>query len=603
MSSFPDDLPEFSSESANPPIASNPLGDGNSSAAPKPDRKRGSEASRAQNGSLVSKGEDSSFDQAVDFDDASASPDWHSGEFTSSVTKQQASGEVSAASSDSMTKPKLFRNASWLAVPAWLISLLIHVVMLVLLAAVTFDPIREALSVVLTASASNDSDSADALEEFDLSQAASMDFSETESEMDVTDPVEMEMEMAEIETEISLDAEINNALSELADSSLTNQLAPSSMLSMSISKMSKLTSSRTQNQRREMLEQYGGNGKSEKAVARALLWLKEHQMPDGSWSVIHTAACNGQCDRPGQDLKWATAQNGATALALLPFLGAGQTHMEGEYKEVVYRGLEYLIKNMDVQRVAERGGSWAEGQDNLYSHGLASIAMCEAYAMTKDPMLAKAAQLSIGYIAYAQDPNGGGWRYSAKQAGDTSAVGWQIMALKSGNMGGLAVPIVTLKKAERFLDYVQMNEGAFYGYDRPSTNLEARKATTACGLLCRMYMGWPRENPALKEGITWMSDRGPDATDMYYNYYATQVLKQYEGPMWQKWNLKMRDQLVESQIKNGHAAGSWGFDANDHASNVGGRLYMTCMAAMTLEVYYRFLPIYAKQTDDDAFKL
>ena len=52
--------------------------------------------------------------------------------------------------------------------------------------------------------------------------------------------------------------------------------------------------------------------------------------------------------------------------------------------------------------------------------------------------------------------------------------------------------------------------------------------------------------------------------------------------MWKKWNDVMRDQLVNSQIKTGHASGSW--DAIDaHGRGPGGRLYTTCMATMTLD--------------------
>ena len=60
--------------------------------------------------------------------------------------------------------------------------------------------------------------------------------------------------------------------------------------------------------------------------------------------------------------------------------------------------------------------------------------------MTNDQSLLQPAQYALNHIVYAQDPVGGGWRYSAKQPGDTSAVGWQLMALKSGHMGYLQVP-------------------------------------------------------------------------------------------------------------------------------------------------------------------
>ena len=190
----------------------------------------------------------------------------------------------------------------------------------------------------------------------------------------------------------------------------------------------------------------------------------------------------------------AEARNGATGLALLPFLGAGQTHKKGKYKSQVKAGLYFLVNQMKVNA---NGGSLYESGGSMYSHGIGSIVLCEAYAMTHDKSLYAPAQQALNFIAYAQDPVGGGWRYSPRQAGDTSAVGWQIMAMKSGHMGYLRIPPVTVQKAFRFLDSVQANNGAHYGYTDPAAN---RDATTAVGLLCRMYLGWKKDNPALERG-------------------------------------------------------------------------------------------------------
>jgi hypothetical protein len=117
-----------------------------------------------------------------------------------------------------------------------------------------------------------------------------------------------------------------------------------------------------------------------------------------------------------------------------------------------------------------------------------------------------------------------------------------------------------------------------------------------------MYLGWKHEEPALKRGVERISKSGPSTVDMYYNYYATQVMRHFEGEEWKKWNPQMRDQLVNTQAKSGHMEGSW-FAGNGHANERGGRLYFTSMATMILEVYYRHLPIYRKQAAEDEFKL
>lgn len=293
-------------------------------------------------------------------------------------------------------------------------------------------------------------------------------------------------------------------------------------------------------------------------------------------------------------------------MALLPFLGAGQTHTEGTYKDVVRRGLYFLTTQMRIKNEGGRqAGDLSQAGGNMYAHGLSAIVLCEAYAMTQDRTLLGPAQLALNHIVYAQDPIGGGWRYAPRQPGDTSVVGWQLMALKSGHMAYLAVPPATVQGAIKFLDSVQADGGARYGYTGPGQGA----ATTAVGLLCRMYLGWKQDHPALKRGIEYLSRSGPHPTNMYYNYYATQVMRQYCGEpgspdheLWEKWNVKMRDQLVNSQEKNGHAKGSW-FFPEGHSAERGGRVYSTSMATMTLEVYYRYMPIYGQQATADDFPL
>jgi hypothetical protein len=288
-------------------------------------------------------------------------------------------------------------------------------------------------------------------------------------------------------------------------------------------------------------------------------------------------------------------------MAILPFLGAGQTHVEGQYKDTVKRGLAFLINRMQVTSGSLPNGSWLEPGGTMYSHGLASIAVCEAYAMTRDPDLLQPAQLALNFLIEAQDKRGGGWRYSPGQPGDTSVVGWCVMALKSGKMGNLVVPNKTFQDAQKFLDFVSTNNGAYYGYKSPTGSLQGRQSTVAVGLLCRMYLGWPKEHPGLVQGISFLDSFGPDVSDLYYSYYATQVMRHHGGTEWERWNKKMRESLVASQVQQGHAAGSWLEDGR-HGSK-GGRLYATSLAAMILEVYYRHMPLYSEKSAADDFEI
>ncbi|MCS7306040.1 MAG: hypothetical protein NZ602_13165 [Thermoguttaceae bacterium] len=332
-------------------------------------------------------------------------------------------------------------------------------------------------------------------------------------------------------------------------------------------------------QRRRIIAlQRGGTEASETAVERGLRWLAAHQLSNGGWDFDHRKAnCPGLCRNPGSH----GCTSAATSLALLAFLGAGYTHRDGPYQDTVHRGFYYLLSRAVK---AERGLDFREG--TMYGHGLAAIAICEAYAMTGDPLLKEYAQAAIDFIVYAQDKKGGGWRYQPGQPGDTTVTGWQLMALRSGQLAGLNVPSPCLGLAWKFLDSVQTHQGALYGY----MDAAPRQSTTAIGLLCRMYLGWHPDHPALRRGIAYVDQWGPSAEDIYYNYYAAQLMHHWGGPEWKRWNSRLRDYLLRTQVSQGHEAGSWYFDG-EH-TRVGGRLFSTAAAIMTLEVYYRYMPLY-----------
>ncbi|MEZ6150698.1 MAG: prenyltransferase/squalene oxidase repeat-containing protein [Pirellulaceae bacterium] len=480
------------------------------------------------------------------------------------------------------------------ATPSWLVSLLVHVVVILTLAAITLDPIDRVLSI-LTATTSQTGES---IEQFEL-LGPQLDNPESQVDPLSTPSTEVSqmIEMPEL-TSVLLPSPAMS-VDGLDTNRLTESVMPSALLSGgALSQMTTSLNSRSKASKSEMLERYGGTSESEKAVAMALKWIAEHQALNGGWTFAHSEICHGQCDGAGE-LSFAT--NAATAMAILPFLGAGQTHMEGQYKETVHKGLAFLINRMKVTTGQLPEGSWHEPGGTMYSHALASIAVCEAYAMTRDPDLLQPAQLSLNYLIASQDPHGGGWRYAPRQPGDTSVVGWCVMALKSGRMGNLIVPDETFAGAKRFLDTVSTNKGAYYGYDKPAAKINGRRATTAVGLLCRMYMGWPKEHPGIHEGVKYLAKVGPNPDDLYYSYYGTQVMRQYDGPDWEKWNAQLRDDLIDSQVAQGHAAGSW--LPTDAHSEKGGRLYSTSLATMILEVYYRHMPLYSQKSAENGFEL
>lgn len=484
------------------------------------------------------------------------------------------------------------------AAPAWLVSMVVHVLVLLVLGLITIgDPVK----IVNVLSANYTGEEGPEIEEFTIEEIDPGEISELEEE--VVEPVDVAEAMEMVEPTPVEPMEIATVDFEISD--LASEMAPAAASLQTLTAMSyQPMGSRSADMKKKLLRDYGGNESSEAAVTEALKWLSRHQMPNGAWTYQHNLVCNGRCGNPGEPNR-AKAFNAATAMGLLPFMGAGQTHVQGEFKEVVFRGLRFLIQN---GKPGTQGGlpvlDLSEGAGNMYSHGLAAIALCEAYAMTEDPELAGPAQAALNFIVYAQCRDGG-WRYRPQQpdGGDTSVTGWQVMALKSGYMGHLMVPPRTIQGSMLFLDKVQSNNGSLYGYAGPSTSI--RPSCTAIGLLCRMYTGWDKTHPGIVQGVEELSKVGVLKNDIYYDYYAAQVLRHYGGEKWDRFNVELRDWLVSTQSQTAGEKGSWHFpnSASHRGPKEGGRLASTSFATMILEVYYRHMPLYADAAAEEDFPL
>ncbi len=346
-----------------------------------------------------------------------------------------------------------------------------------------------------------------------------------------------------------------------------------------------------------LLKEGGGNAESEKAVALGLAWLARQQKADGSWVFDQGSKEEVTC---------------ATALALLPFLAAGETHKDarGKYTEVVKKGLGYLMKNCPLN-----GASAGKMSNNLYAQGIATIPLCEAYGMTKDPALKPYAQTAINYIQKAQGPNGS-WGYSPGTNGDTSIVGWQIQALQAAKLSkDLVVNDKVYQKAVKFLDLTGSGaKKSMYGY-ADSAGAAPGTALTAVGLLCRSKIdAWGPNHPGMIDGVAGLVKNSPKGvgvvSNMYYYYYATQVIHNYEGEDWKNWNEGpkqddgsrkggMRDWLVTAQNKkDGANLGSWDPEAGWFGTSCG-RLGSTAVCLLNLEVYYRYGPLEKKDDKKD----
>ena len=345
----------------------------------------------------------------------------------------------------------------------------------------------------------------------------------------------------------------------------------------------------------QLIVREGGTTASEKAVQEGLNWLMRHQRGDGGWSLDVRGECRMTPGCP-EDVH-AESDTAATGLALLPFLGAGHIHTQpSRYQEQVARGVDWLLSHQQKSGELFLGGLF---NSQMYSHAIASMALCEAYGISKDPRLQEPAQRAINFIAMSQNKYDGGWRYSPGMEGDTSVFGWQMFALRSARLAGLNVPKSVIKGCVHYLDEAGADKHrTTYGYlpGRPATPV-----MSAEGLLCRQYLGWPRDYPAMVKGTAavWEDLKASSDRNIYYWYYATQLLHNMQNKNWKQWNVRVRDGLIGMQvISKGCDHGSWSpiFPQPDRWGTKGGRLFQTSLSILTLEVYYRFLPLY-RNTD------
>ena len=370
--------------------------------------------------------------------------------------------------------------------------------------------------------------------------------------------------------------------------------------------------------RTDGIVQFGGDPQTEEAVMRALRWLKKNQQPDGSWQRQKIAM---------------------TGLAILTFLSHGEKPGDSlEFGETVQKALEFLIKS-------QRADGKFNGMDgNEYAHPIATYALCEAYGMTLNPNVKAAAEKALVPIIRGQHPTGG-WTYkmnpapeaNGKYRDDTSFMGWCAQALKAARLAEIQVDGLdkAMKLAIKGFKANAHPSGGF-GYTGPGTG-----GLTSVGCLCMQLLGAPNASEvkrALDVIGTWtptFSSYAPVAAELknvkkedvkegssafavaksrlaakvpegerrfytasaqYYFYYATQCKFHQGGKHWDNWNKAMKPRYVKAQlveekaVKNDEGVDSdigWWENADTHTD----RLVMdTCLAALQLMVYYRYLP-------------
>ena len=353
----------------------------------------------------------------------------------------------------------------------------------------------------------------------------------------------------------------------------------------------------------------GGAG-TEQALADGLEWLKRHQAPDGSWDsdgfMDKCVTCPSEADGPG----YAEEDVGVTGLALLAFLGDGNTTHKGPYKQVVNKSLEWLLRQQD-----HASGLFGEqrGHHFIYNHAIATLAISEAYYFSKLPHLRTPLRKAVAYIHEARDREGHGtWRYDVPSLGDsdTSITGWMVFALKSAEEAGINIEQEALADSLLFIEEMTDRANGRVGYQDVGSYssrvdgvnsdypVDRTESMTAVGLLCRIFLGQsPKDTPIMKKHADLLlralpeyeMQGGAQLVDWYYWYYGSYAMYQMGGDDWKKWQRAMERAVVNPQRKDGDFKGSW--DTDGPWAHVGGRVYTTALGVLCLEVYFRYAQV------------
>lgn len=342
---------------------------------------------------------------------------------------------------------------------------------------------------------------------------------------------------------------------------------------------------RTAERQRQALIEILGRDDALASVQEALQWLKSHQESDGSWNPqrhgggreTHTEGHN----RRGAGIN---ADTGMTGLALLAFAGAGHDHTQGEYRDTIGKAIAFLIAQ-------QRDNGDLSGEASLfaamYCHGMAALALAELLAYSGDEQLRGPVEKAVQYTIRSQDPNTGSWRYAAGDGqGDMSQFGWQVMVLTTAELSGISVPETTRYRMSRFVD--QMSTGRDGGLSRYQRGHRPSRTMTAESLVCRQFLAIDVPTSAEREGFEFIGQERPGqgSPNLYYWYYGSLAQMQYRSAGWQTWVKEMEATLIARQVKRGAHEGSW--SPNTQWGGYGGRVYSTALAALCLEVFYRY---------------
>lgn len=148
-------------------------------------------------------------------------------------------------------------------------------------------------------------------------------------------------------------------------------------------------------------------------------------------------------------------------------------------------------------------------------------------------------------------------------------------------------------RRQRYLIYAQQGQLAVF---RITSIFAASESMTAVAMTARIFMdGSNRQDQYIVRGADllaqkqpqWGEDQnGQNLINYYYWYHGTLAMYQMGGDQWLQWNDSFKQVLLAHQEKEGCRRGSW--PSVGRTSKVGGRIYVTALSILSLEIYYRY---------------
>ena len=389
-----------------------------------------------------------------------------------------------------------------------------------------------------------------------------------------------------------------------------------------------------------------GDAATEAAVLKALRWLKYVQNPDGSMPGYDPAAATGLAvlsylahgETPG------SKEFGPTVQKALDYL------VNSVYIVKDKAGKEVKDPNGKTPYIKMRGATGSEYGFLIGTYALCEAYGMTKNPNAREAAEKTLGRIISGQTATG-GWNYNMARVTKDGPDDISFGGWAMQAIKAGKMSGIHIPGMEecIKKAIKCLKTRNYSKKAGFVYRATTNHNGGSGGLGGVGCLCMQLLGYGKE-PEVQNALTVMKDWLPTfdrkhmsggESSQYYSYYASQC--KYQAGMckdalpanftlWKKWNAEQKAFYPKKIIayKVDHRTGKpavytdnkgkeqpMGFWLNNDVHSMRINVYSdadrkavadkkktweqctpvqscgvmdTCLAALQLMVYYRYLP-------------